>query len=157
MESVKLAETLRALGDATNPNAYEPWAKRLRPLLPDAPLPRDFLEKIIEPMPMIYKATVLDHLARLGRAEVAPLAAELSAKAEGFPKMILAGVLIECADGLGYDVLEELYHRSVKNPGDKKGSVSPELIFDSLVELGEEDRRALTLRMRLVAWAKENR
>ena len=154
MESVKLAEVLRSLSESFDPNAYEPWAKVIRPLLPDEPLSNEFLDGVLDPMKPFVRGIVLDHLLRLGRSEVAERVVS-QAECGGTQGSILAQGLIETGDARGYDILERLYIYGTEHPNDKLKPCYPDDIFGYLVDRGDEDRRALTLRMRLVAWKKQ--
>lgn len=154
MEPVKLAKALRSLADPIDPCEYEGWAKILKPLLPPEPLSKEFLDGVFEGVDSLGQTIVLDHLLRLGRIEVADRAVPLAelGRAAG---VLLAEALIIAGDARGYDILERLYIYSTEHPEDKSKSSGPSGIFDVLVERGDSDRRALTLRRRLVAWDKK--
>ena len=90
-------------------------------------------------------------LARMGRREVAGLAAALVERADGSERVELGLALAECGDGRGFALLEELYLRSLDRPDDKPGSVPLEWITEDTLKdrLGTE--AALELRRRLIA------
>ena len=125
MESVGLEKVLKELAEEPFfPLDYEAWAKDIVPNLPKEPIDAAWLSKLIERYPSIGQATVLEHLSRLGRREIAPVATACAEKANGFAKLALAGVLMRLGAPRGVEIVEELYRYSLEHPDDKENAVA---------------------------------
>jgi hypothetical protein len=151
MDSVKLVEELRGLpGRIPEDERY--WLDRIRPQLPAAPFTPAFLDELLAPLSPLEQADVLDFLARLGRKEVAEIAAIRVERAAGIAKLYLGTALLSCGDGRGYGALEELYRHSLDFPDDKPNSVPLGWIVDDvLLDEFQHDDAAMALRLRLIA------
>ena len=157
MEPVKLAADLRAFGESVIPGNDDLWIERLRPQLPSEPLSETFLSASLAPLSVHGRSLVLELLARMGRREVAGLAAALVPEANGAERISLALALAECGDSRGFGVFEDLYRYSLDHPGDSPRSVPLDWITEDTLhdELGTE--AALELRRRLIALEAERR
>jgi DNA-binding transcriptional ArsR family regulator len=158
MDSVALGKVLRDLADEPFfPLEYEGWAKDIVPNLPKEPIDTAWLSKLLESYHSLSQATVLEHLSRLGRKEVLPVALKLSEKASGFDKLCFAGILVRLRAPRGYEMLEELYRYSLDHPDDKQNSVALDHVFDTLDEKTGFDRRKVLLRLKLVEMSNAKR
>jgi hypothetical protein len=156
VESVALAEKLRAAGTSVIELEKDVWPGIIQPLLPAARLTQEFLEKTLAPLPGHGKAKALEILAKLGRKEIADYAATLiDGEPEGSLRLSYAGTLLKCRDARGYGILEELYRRSMERPLEKPGSVPVAWIYDTLQEQGPGDAKAMECAQRLGAMRNE--
>ena len=151
MDPVRLVDELRSL-PGRSPEDERYFMDRIRPQLPAAPFTAAFLEELLAPLSPIEQADVLEFLARLGRNEVAELAAGRLERAGGGAKLCLAAALISVGDARGYAALEALYRHSLEFPDDKENSVPLSwIVDDTLLEEFARDEKAMDLRLRLIA------
>ncbi len=155
MESVGLEKVLKDLAEEPFfPLDYEAWAKDIVPNLPKEPIDADWLSKLVAPYHSLSQATVLEHLVRLGRKEVLPVALKCSEAAKGFDKLMLGGILIQLREARGYQIVEELAIHSIDHPEDKENYVAPNHVDDVLLR-NKIDRKALRVRQKLAAYRAE--
>lgn len=148
-----LQDKLRTMSEHIDPESETFWKEAITPILPREPLKEDFLRETLAPLHSLNQAIVLEFLARLGRSEVAGIAAELLEKRglAGIETIDLGVALARCGDPRGLKALEALFHHSFKHPKDKGVSVPLEWIVDDTLRVTLGTPEALALRQRLVA------
>jgi hypothetical protein len=127
--------------DSWEPADYadKQWVALLKKELPREPLPAAFLEEVLAGLNPTFGGMVLEMLAKVGRHEIADIAAKCLATASGDEKHGFAAALARLDDSRGYVAVEALF---------REGSVPRAwLTADLLAEIDTPRARAMLQRL----------